>query len=330
MEPDLRLVSSSELTQRRAAVERSEAAPQAGLTLVPMHGMTVVTLSGKDALTFLQSKLTVDVKKWAQTGGAYGYSVDINGRVLFDVHAGLFGENQIRLLSEPGLGNAIFEAFDKYIIMEKVDVTVEEVAEHWLVAADNALDIDTLLGIEPSGPGAITQLPALEVLALTRSARPARLLSGDSVAVREKLVEAGAKYVTWDDWRAFEVKSGFIRTGFDLFRNETIPLEAGADLGIDYNKGCYLGQEVIERLRSRGTPNREYRRVSFEGPVPSLPASLIAEGGRDAGTLSSAVSDGDSVTGIAVVRRRALQDGAKPLHVGAEDGPTLSIIGDIC
>lgn len=331
MESDLRLVPASTLAPRRAAVETSQVSPEQGLVLVPMHGMTTITVSGKDALSFLQSKLTVDVKAWQKTGGAFGYSVDINGRVLFDVHAALLGDDRVRMISEPDLGTTIFEALDKYIIMEKVDVVVEDISEHWLVAADTAEAIDTLLGLQPSGPGALSQLSALEVLALTRSARPARLLSGESSAVRAKLVEAGARYVTWEDWRAFEVKQGFVRTGFDLFRTETIPLEAGMSLGVEYNKGCYLGQEVIERLRSRGTPNREYRRVAFEGPLPaSLPATLYEEGGREAGTLTSAVHDGEGVVGIAVIRRRALQEDAAPLHVESEAGPVLRIVGAVC
>src|SRR5690554_2350736 len=201
MESDLRLVPASTLAPRRAAVETSQVSPEQGLVLVPMHGMTTITVSGKDALSFLQSKLTVDVKAWQKTGGAFGYSVDINGRVLFDVHAALLGDDRVRMISEPDLGTTIFEALDKYIIMEKVDVVVEDISEHWLVAADTAEAIDTLLGLQPSGPGALSQLSALEVLALTRSARPARLLSGESSAVRAKLVEAGARYVTWEDWQ---------------------------------------------------------------------------------------------------------------------------------
>lgn len=330
MDTDPRFVSSAALAERIAAQPTSEGSPEDGIVLVPLHGLTVVTVSGKDALSFLQSKLTVDVKKWSKTGGAYGYSVDINGRVLFDVHAALLDSDTVRLWSEPDLGVQIFEALDKYIIMEKVELALDVAEDAWMVAGDDLSAIDAVLNVDFEERGGVRQNGEVDILALTRAARPARLIAGPTASIRAKLVAAGAKYVSWADWRAFEIREGFVRTGFDLLRTETIPLEAGLDLGIEYNKGCYLGQEVIERLRSRGTPNREYRRVRWTGAMEGMtPIELVDAEGREVGTLTSGVDQDGQCSGIAVIRRRALQDDAATLHLRNIQGPELTIVGPV-
>lgn len=332
MSHDSRLIDPRTLGPRRDAVQRSEAAPDAPLALVPVHGITRVELRGKDTLSFLQSKLTVDVKRWPQTGGAFGYSVDINGRVLFDAHVVQIDDTQVRLWSAPGLENTIVEALDKYIIMEDVALDAKPEASAWMLVGESSEALDAKLGVAFATPNACVEHEGAELVAITRAARPARLLVGDSDALVAKLRADGVPAITWEDWRDAEIEAGFVRAGTDLLLGETIPLEAGEDHGVEYNKGCYMGQEVIERLRSRGTPNREYRRVQLTADDAlraslreQLPAELVDADGRSAGTLTSLAKGG---AGIAVIRRRALQDDAA-LFVGAADGPSLRIVGAV-
>lgn len=332
MSHDPRLIDPRTLGPRRDAVQSSGAAPEAAVALIPVHGITRVDVRGKDTLTFLQSKLSVDVKRWPDTGGAYGYSVDINGRVLFDAHAVQIGADHVRIWSGPGLEKSIVEALDKYIIMEDVALDAHPETAAWMLVGESTAALDARLGVQFPKPNACVEHEGAEIVAFTRAARPARLLVGDTDALVARLRAADVPSLTWEDWRDWEIEEGFVRTGVDLFFGETIPLEAGADLGVEYNKGCYMGQEVIERLRSRGTPNREYRRVQVDAPADALatlreqlPVEIVQEDGRSAGSMTSLSKRG---AGIAVIRRRALQDDA-PLFVGDANGPSLRRVGDV-
>lgn len=322
-------ISDEGLTERRNACETSEKPANRGIVIVPLHGLSVVDVDGDDAKSFLQSKLTTDLKKLDVRGSAYGYAVDINGRVIFDAHIAQLDAHRFRIWSEPESTSAIIESLDKYIIMEDVRLTEIAPGEQWLVVGDDTAELDRVLGVTFEETSAFVEKDGVGVLALSRSARPGRLLEGPSEALRARLVEAGASYVRWEDWRNFEVAEGFVRTGFDLLRGESMPLEVGSDLGIDYNKGCYLGQEVIERLRSRGTPNREYRRVSIQGEAGETPVEIVNQKGRNAGTLTSVAGVDDVVLGIAVIRRRALNDDDAILYIGEVDGPQIEIIGEV-
>lgn len=329
MTDDTKRMPPESLTARRAACERSDKTPEHGSVLVPMHGMSVIHVDGDDAQSFLQSKLTTDLNKLEERGAAYGYAVDINGRILFDVHIAKPDPTSFRLWSEPNTASKIIEALDRYIIMEDVRLTEIASPEQWLVASDDPDALDRALNVAFEHASGVVEKDEVQILAMARSARPARLLDGPSEGLRASLVDAGAGYVSWEDWRAYEIASGFVRTGVDLLPEQTIPLEVGSDLGIDYNKGCYLGQEVIERLRSRGTPNREYRRVRANGAVEQAPVDLVNEKGRNAGTLTSIVPDGDVTHGIAVIRRRALNDESGAIYVGDVDGPQIDIVGAV-
>lgn len=322
-------ISAASLTDRRDACGMTENTPQSGVVIVPLHGLSIIDVEGDDAKSFLQSKLTTDLNKLDERGSAYGYAVDINGRVIFDAHIAKLAPHHFRMWSEPESISRIIESLDKYIIMEDVRLTEITSDEQWLVAGDDAAELDRLLGVSFESSNGLVEKDSVGVLAVARSARPARILDGASDTLRAQLVEAGALYVGWDDWRAFEISEGFVRTGFDLLRDKTIPLEVGSDLGIDYNKGCYLGQEVIERLRSRGTPNREYRRVRVQGEVDETPVEIVNQKGRNAGTLTSIARVNDEVLGIAVIRRRALNDDEVTLYVGEVDGPEIEIIGEV-
>lgn len=321
-------IDASLYQARRDAVTESKASPTAPMLLVPLHRITRVKVSGKDTLSFLQSKLTIDVKKWPESGGSYGYSVDINGRVLFDAHAVYEGGNDAVFWTEPGLGEAIFAALDKYIIMEDVTLTPSEEEQAWMLVGDDTAALDQILGVTFERAVDRVAQGNLEVVGLERAARPARLLVGNTSACVEQLIAQGVPTLTWDDWRAWEIGEGFVRVGHDLAIGETIPLEAGLDLGVHYNKGCYLGQEVIERLRSRGTPNREFRRVKLSGDAPaSLPIAIVSDEGRDLGSLTSLNAAGQ---GIAVLRRRVLQsEEPVELFAGTPAGPSLAIISPV-
>lgn len=322
-------LSSDAFAPRDHACPQSEGRADDPLVYVPMHSLTVVDVRGEDAQSFLQSKLTINLDLLSERGTAYGYSTDINGRVLFDVHIAQLEPNAFRLWSEPMYAETIVEALDKYIIMEDVTLEIVDMPDAWMLVGTDEESLRQHLNLPPSKAEEMgyAQHEETGVLKLSRSLRPAYLLEGEARALREDLRAQGACAVNWQDWRAYEIHEGFVRVGQDLLPGQTIPLEAGADLGVDYNKGCYLGQEVIERLRSRGTPSREYRRVTIIGEMPdagaALPATLVDADGKNAGLLTSVAHADERTVGIAVIRRRQLRDADAKIFVASPDGPML-------
>ena len=149
--------------------------------------------------------------------------------------------------------------------------------------------------------------------------------SRDAVqALEKRLGEAGAVRATPEDWDTLRVERGTPAFGRDM-TDATIPVEAGIhDRAIDYQKGCYTGQEVIVRIRDRGHVNRHLRRLSLgdvEVPAPGTELLSPDDGDKSAGWITSAVrspAEG-GVVALAYVRRgvdRVVLGSGSPVSVG--------------
>ena len=85
------------------------------------------------------------------------------------------------------------------------------------------------------------------------------------------------------------------------------PLECGLDFAAAENKGCYPGQEVIEKIRSYAQPAKKLVQIKGTGPTPTLPSQLLQSHDKsECGKLTSAIGDGTNWTGLAIVRRSSL------------------------
>lgn len=319
---DTRFLSDDTLAARRARGGETRL-PAHGQFLVPADGVLRLEFQGKDTLRYLQSKLTVDTRQWSTTGGRYAYATDINGRIIGGGHLSLMESGAVAWWIEAGSADRLMEHLDKYIIMEDVTMTVHQPEQAWLL-------------VDPQGEPPAT-MPYQTygdatgyMVLLQRALLPTKLLAGSHDTMTpaiQRMRDGGVPIVAWDTWRAAEIEAGFVRVGFELALGETIPLEVGPDHGVQYNKGCYLGQEVIERLRSRGTPNREFRRVRWEGELQPFETPIVDGTGREVGALLTTVSGGDAHIGIATLRRRALHEEG-PLYLSTPDGPVMTILGE--
>lgn len=290
-------------------------------------GLTVLDFTGKDAQRFLQSKLSCDTRRWKRDGGSYGFAVDINGRVLFDGHFAYLPSGVIRMWAEPAMTAAIVEHLDRYIIVDDVVMTpVVSDGVQYLVG-DSTPALLSSLGLTPTEePFAVQTIGDVFVAPLERAVRPTLVLHGSPEAVNALIqthLGEDVPLLSWGSLRALEISEGFVRAGLDLQYGVNIPLEADLSEGIHFNKGCYLGQEVIERLRSRGNANKGFRRIQWTGEGAAAGTPIVDASGAEVGVLTSVLAgaSGDAV-GIAVLRRRALQE-ELALHVGTPQGPAV-------
>ncbi|MCB9507723.1 MAG: hypothetical protein H6697_08685 [Myxococcales bacterium] len=283
----------------------------APLSAAALDHRSVVRFTGRDVLPFLQTKLACDTRRWRLTGGGYGVAVDINGKLVFDGHFALDGAGVLAVVTSDRAAAAV-EHLDKFVIMEDVAMTCVDVAVVQVWGAGHAAAVGLAADRDPD-------MAAYAVTAGTAFASvnplgdPIALLVGaDAGALLALTASHGAAIVSATGLEELEIGSGVPRLGRDLFAERTIPLEAGLWAGVSLSKGCYLGQEVLERMYSRGSAARRLVRLTGAGAAPNAGAALLAED-EDAGELTSAVASAGGWKGLGWVRRRFLDAGALSL-----------------
>lgn len=299
----------------------------------PADDLGVLRISGRDAVSYLHTKLTVDTRPWAARGGAYAFAVDINGRIVFDAHFRVV-DGVVLAVVPRALLTAAQEHLEKWVIVEDVVVTdvsstyatwqfVGSSAFAWLSQShDDAAPapggdrLDDSAGLhgdaDESAALPSTLAPGAVFFRWTQQRHTHAILlapAGNREAVETTIASAGLLRLAPDARTAWEAWHGIANTGRDLVAGQTIPLEAGAWHGVEFNKGCYLGQEVIERLYSKGRPARRLWRVSWQGPAVAAGTALSAPSHTDAGSVTVCTTDTDGLTqGIAWVRRAVADD----------------------
>jgi folate-binding protein YgfZ len=133
---------------------------------------------------------------------------------------------------------------------------------------------------------------------------------------------AGATRVGCAALEAFRIAEGIPAYGTDIMERD-LPQETSQMRALHFNKGCYLGQEIVERIRSRGNVHRHLRPLELTGPVPAAGVELTTENGKPAGQVTSAaqlkLASGARVFALAMIRAEAeLSD--RPFSYASESG----------
>jgi folate-binding protein YgfZ len=147
--------------------------------------------------------------------------------------------------------------------------------------------------------------------------------------IRENLLSMGAAQITPQAVEALRILHGQPRYGVDIRNTEharDLPQETAQTHALHFNKGCYLGQEIVERIRSRGQVHRALTRFTLQGTMPMLPALLeasIAGQTRAAGELTSAVEIGGTLHALGYLRRELA---AQPItYAGGTATPVTAV-----
>lgn len=254
----------------------------------------LVEVRGDDARTWLNGQITNDLKPLAPGRPVYGLVLTTKGRILSDVFAIDHPEHGLLVAVPRGSWPALKEHLERYIIME--DVTLVPRPELALVT------------VQGGAPDAGT-LPH------------ARIDTGFDVVVpaadaAPRLAALGARVIDDAERERLRLRAGRPRFGAD-FGEHTYPQEAGLEKSaVSFQKGCYLGQEVVCMLESRGQISR--RLVRLTGPRGLRPGGeLEAEGGQPVGTITSAVDDGEQSVALGIVKRAHAAAGAQLRSGGA-------------
>lgn len=277
-------------------------------------------LTGADRVRYLNGQVTNDVRKATSNSAVRACVTNAKGRIEAEVfiHATPDGE-ALLLDAEPGLREALAMRLDRYIVAD--DVTLEDVTEEWMV---------------------------LHCFPGTGSREVGGLVKGEStvqctrfgVAGVDLWLPAGASLpppsstvLSMDDVEALRILRGIPRWPGEL-NNETFPQEAGLEAAVmDFTKGCYIGQEVLSRIKTTGKMPRVLRRFSMQSPGCPVEVGMKLFSGedlakaREAGILTSVMRHPglDRVVGLAYVRQAF--EGVHSLLLACEEPPRL--LGDV-
>lgn len=259
-------------------------------------------VAGPDAFTFLQGQFSNDLRVLEQNPGGVVHGLWLNqkGRVLADSFVLRTGEaDTLWVGSYFSPAGTVRERLESHLIAD--DVRIEDQTDHWhgLTVFGSAVPTDASGGATISFQGRRGVSPSREWL-MTREPvpPPGRLLSGAEMEARR--ISAGIPAVPLD-----------IGPG-------DLPQEGGLETGaVSFNKGCYLGQEVMARLQSMGTPRRRLFRVTGQGPIPPV-GTPLQQDGRVIGEMRSAVATTSGFIGLAMLQLALLKTGQPLTAAGAE------------
>jgi aminomethyltransferase len=281
----------------------------------------VVRLSGADHRTFLNGMLSSNVVTLTAGDGRQALFLDSKGhvRAALDLWA---DDESITIGCEAAFVDESLADLTRYILA--ADVRVEDLGATHSVLALVGPEADGLLSkagmhAPPSSPRAHVHASLAGVdLRLARTpdlGAPGVELHVPSEAADEvwKALEglseeASPPYLGWSAAEALRIEAGIPRLGAEISGDE-FPQEARLDDAIDYEKGCYLGQETVARIHYRGQVNRLLSGVVSDAPLPVGTELISSE--RTVGTVTSAAeSPRRGSIALAYVRREEAEAGA--------------------
>ena len=280
----------------------------------------VIKVIGDGARNFLHGLVTADVLELAPGSARFCALLTPQGKIIADF---LVAE------AHPQDGGGFFLDTPRTLVA----TLIGKLNLYKLRAKVLIEDLSEVLGVLAVWDGATAgryglcyRDPRLPALGLRMMIPPHR--AADAAA------DLGATFVAADEYEAHRITLGIPRGGIDFAYGDAFPHETDMDQlgGVDFAKGCYIGQEVVSRIEHRGTARTRAVPIRYDGGAPPSGVAITA-GGRQVGTMGSAMGG----RGIALLRLdrvaevdgEALHAGGVPIHIVKPDWARFSFPGDI-
>jgi folate-binding protein YgfZ len=257
----------------------------------------VISVSGADATSFLQGLLTNDVERLAPNDARYAALLTPQGKILFDmiVVRALAGEEPSYLIDCTAAQAAdLAKRLGFYKLRAKVaiaDMSADRaVAAFW--GAESPGVAEGVLYADPRDPR----------------------LGWRAILPRPIAAAVGLEHV--GEYEGLRIAAGTPKGGLDFAYADAFPHDANFDLlhGVDFDKGCYVGQEVVSRMKHRGTARKRVARVKLAGPAPA-PGTPVMDGELAVGSLGSS-SGREALALLRLDRAEEAKAAGRPLSAG--------------
>ncbi len=244
-------------------------------------GRDLVVVEGPDATSFLQSLVSQDLDGIAVGESGHSLLLQPQGKLLVDFYAAHVEPDTWWCVCEGGYGAELAIGLRRFKIRVKVEITEVPVA---------ALAVR---GAEPPAGEA-----GLAVVPVEWTGASAFDVVGPEAAINRVSTTIAAPLLGAEDYERARIEAGVSRQGLDT-DERTIPQEAGLELvAVSFTKGCFVGQELVCRIDSRGHVNRNLRRLRASGS-PLARGDAVVFDGREVGEVTSAAGD----VALAMLRR---------------------------
>jgi folate-binding protein YgfZ len=295
-----------------------------GGALLDMSWQAKLVLAGEDRVRWLNGMVTNNVRDLATGHGVYSFVLSAQGRIQGDLVAYNRGD-YLLVTTDREQAPTIAEIFDRYIIMD--DVEVADISDKLAaigVARPKSRQVLAAAGLDVSQlePGQVIDAVWRGVgISIARSAQPQMdgfeiwFASENMDAIWDALVSAGLTPVGSDALELYRIVRGIPRFGVDL-RERDLPQETGQQHALNFAKGCYIGQEIVERIRSRGNVHRMFTGFEVQGhpaAEPPAPGTKVRANDKDVGEITSAARipfpGGERTLALGYARREAAPPG---------------------
>ena len=252
-----------------------------------------IVVRGRDRARLLHSIASNEVKKLAPGAGCYAFLLNPQGRIQADLLLFCF-EGHFLIETEPELREKVQQHLRRYIVADQVEledatartgeIGLEGPGAAAVLAAVNAPVPLAEYAHGPWGAGTVanaslTGQPGFRVFC------PAEETAG----LIRQFESAGAKAASPDDGRVVRIENGKPRYGEDIVET-SLPQETQQMHAVSFTKGCYLGQEIVERIRAQGHVNKKLVRLEIDGSEPVAPGAKLLVDGQEAEITSSVYS----------------------------------------
>ena len=300
-----------------------------GAALVSLAATGWLRITGDDRVRWLNGMVTNSIQALTPGQGCYNFFLNAQGKIQADGTAFALAD---ALLLETAHPDTLAALLDRFIIMDDVELAIlpPEARAGLLIAGPQAAAALATLGLAPSGAPSphLTQASwngaAVDLIHAHGPLVPRFELWSDPAtltALAAALTAAGVTSFTPEVLELLHVLEGTPLYGTDI-REKELPQETAQARALHFAKGCYLGQEIVERIRSRGNVHRTFAGFTLTGDLPAIGTPLTAADAPDKpiGELTSVLHvqlpSGPVQLALGYIRREVLERAAVLAYPG--------------
>jgi folate-binding protein YgfZ len=296
----------------------------------------VVRVSGDDRIAFMHGMCTADVKSLVPGNLTRALFLTEHAHVIADSYIYALEEQVLWLEIERSRWAAIRNHLERFLVAD--DVELEELDALGTLDVEGPASIEAVVGWFGDGPRELKQwqhltLDNFRIANLPRYGRTAFTIIADRTALASvsegmKRSHPEIRELQAGTLETLRIESGLVLIGTDT-SERTLALEARLEPAIAFNKGCYVGQETVERATARGALKRRLCGVRVTGNEMPKRGALIELDGKEVGRLSSIVrSPGTGIIGLAILHHSAWAAGTG-VSISGDEGIVSAVVCEL-
>lgn len=276
---------------------------------VRLERRAIIAVGGDDRRTYLQGLISNDVTRLSPGLAQFAAMLTPQGKFLFDLFLAEAADGSFLIDTEADRAEALVRKLTMHRLRAKVTIELDPTLSVYAAWGDKSA---TRLGLPVAAGSAAPFAGGIALVDPRLASAGLRLVlpEGGEAA----LIAAGFAPGELADWDRTRIALGLPDGTRDMEPEKALLLENGYEelAGVDFEKGCYMGQELTARTRYRGLIRKRLMPVTISGPTPA-PGTIIHHGEAEAGEMRSSAGD----LGLALIRLEAFQaSGGQGLRCG--------------